>query len=452
MPANTSLSTTGFAQKNILALSIAALLSGLSGTASAAAFQLNYQSTEAIGLANAGRATLTDHASVIYTNPAALSRLDGQQVSANVSGVFPKTNISYPAASTQPVAAVGNARVPLGGTAEGDAVDNTVLGSAYWAIPNTGVDGLSAGVGFYQPFGFNANYEDTYIGRYWGDHSELTILTLQPTVSYRLNDTLSLGAGFTVNHVDGKLTRRMLSPLDALAPLQGRNPNNGLQSLIGDDIAYGWNVGGLWDITPSLHLGAVYRSEVDYDVEGSVRFSNVPAGVLPFTTGQYDAVLKLTTPENYEVSVAYDVSPSTKLHGSWIRTNWSSAKTLPIQIAGTAVGTFNTSETLGYDDTNLYAVGVSWQQTDRLGLRAGLAVDEAVTNLHPSARVPTGKRYLHTLGASYLINPKSSVDLAYIYAHEDKTNVRATNADSGTYTSTFQNRANIVAAQLNYKF
>ena len=95
---------------------------------------------------------------------------------------------------------------------------------------------------------------------------------------------------------------------------------------------------------------------------------------------------------------------------------------------------------------------MSWQQTDRLGLRAGLAVDEAVTNLHPSARVPTGKRYLHTLGASYLINPKTSVDLAYIYAHEDKTNVRATNADSGTYTSTFQNRANIVAAQLNYKF
>ncbi|WP_034279254.1 OmpP1/FadL family transporter [Alkanindiges illinoisensis] len=442
-----------FSKKSTLAVCITAALTGATGSAFAAAFQLNYQSTGAIALANAGRATLTDDASVVYTNPAGISRLDGQQVSANVSGVFPKTDITYPSAVTNPVAAIGGAQINLGGTAEGDAVEDSVLASAFWAIPNIGVEGLSAGLGFYQPFGFNADYENSYIGRYWGDKTELAVLTLQPSVSYAIDDTLSLGAGVTINYADGKLTRRMLAPLDVLYPVQGLNPNNGLQSLIGDDVAYGWNFGALWDITPELHLGAVYRSEVDYDLEGSVRFSNVDAALgLPFTTGQYDASLSLTTPESYEVSATYDVSPTTKLHGTWMRTNWSSAKTLPISIQGTAVGTFNTAETLGYDDTNLYAVGVSWQQTDRLGLKAGFAVDEAVAGLHPSARIPTAKRYLHTIGANYMFNPKTSIDLAYIYAHEDKAHVSATNADSGTYNATFQNRANIISAQLNYKF
>lgn len=447
-----------------IAISTASSLVASSGVM-AAAFQLNYQSTEAISLANAGRATLTDNASVIYTNPAGLSRLKNHQAAVNISGIFPKTDITH-------TSTTNNA-----GSAKGDAVENTVLGSAFWAIPAVG-DGLSAGVGFYQPFGFNANYENGYIGRYWGDHSELKVLTLQPTISYAINDKFSVGAGLTVNYIDGKLSRSMLSNYDAVAtaaqqaiqggavpanlPALGQlaastGPLNATQQLEGDDIAYGWNLGGLWNVTDQLHVGAVYRSEVDYKVEGHVEFTNIPTIVstnlgLPFSSGRYNTQLNLTTPESYELSASYDASPSTTLHTSWIRTNWGVLKKLPIRIDGTAVGTLNTSEALDYADTNLYSVGVSWKQTDKLGLRAGIAYDEAVTNNHPSARVPTGERMLYTLGAAYQINPKASIDLAYIYAKENRTHVNASNTDSGNYQATFENMANIVSAQFNYKF
>lgn len=437
----------------------------MNGAAMAAAFQLNYQSTEAISLANAGRATLTDNASVIYTNPAGLSRLKGHQAAVNASGIFPKTEITNTSTTNN------------GGTAQGDAVDNTILGSAFWAIPALG-DGLSAGVGFYEPFGFNADYENGYIGRYWGDQSELKIFTLQPTISYAINDKVSVGAGFTVNYVDGKLSRSMLSTYDAVARAAqqaiqgGANPQNlpplgqlaastgqlnATQKLEGDDIAYGWNLGVLWNPIDQLHVGAVYRSEVDYDVDGHVEFTNIPTIVstnlgLPFSTGRYNAQLNLTTPESYELSASYDASPSTTLHTSWIRTNWGTLKKLPIRIDGTAVGALNTSEALDYNDTDLYSIGVSWKQTDKLGFRAGIAHDEAVTNSHPSARIPTGTRMLYTLGAAYQFNPQTSIDLAYIRAVEKRSQVNANNADSGNYQATFQNSANIVSAQLNYKF
>jgi long-chain fatty acid transport protein len=453
-----------FSQR-ILVVAIATITVAPSSAVMAAAFQLNYQSTDAISLANAGRATLTDNASVIYTNPAGLSRLNGHQASINASGIFPQTNISNTSSTNSK------------GSAAGDAVDNTVLGSAFWAIPATG-EALSAGVGFYQPFGFNADYENGYIGRYWGDQSELKILTLQPTISYAINDKVSLGAGFTVNYIDGTLSRNMLSTYDAVArsaqqAIQGgADPQNlpplsqlaastgqlnATQKLEGDDIAYGWNLGGLWNVNDQLRIGAVYRSEVDYKVEGHVEFSNLPATVagalgLPFASGRYNAQLNLTTPESYELSASYDASPSTTLHTSWIRTNWSTLKKLPIRIDGTAIGALNTSEALDYRDTDLYSIGVSWKQTDQLNFRAGIAHDEAVTNSHPSARVPTGARMLYTLGAGYQFTPKASVDVAYIYAKEDRTNVDANNVDSGNYQATFQNSANIVSAQLNYKF
>ena len=42
-------------------------------------------------------------------------------------------------------------------------------------------------------------------GRFFGDYSEVNVVTLQPTLSYRVNDYLSLGFGPTFNRVEGRL-------------------------------------------------------------------------------------------------------------------------------------------------------------------------------------------------------------------------------------------------------
>jgi long-subunit fatty acid transport protein len=48
----------------------------------------------------------------------------------------------------------------------------------------------------------------------------------------------------------------------------------------GDDDAWGWNAGLMWNITPDMRLGAHYRSAIKYDINGNINIGN-PTVTLP---------------------------------------------------------------------------------------------------------------------------------------------------------------------------
>ncbi|WP_308726197.1 OmpP1/FadL family transporter, partial [Metapseudomonas otitidis] len=68
------------------------------------------------------------------------------------------------------------------------------------------------GLGMYVPFGLVTDYEKGFQGRYYGTRSEVRVVTLQPTISYKINDQLSIGFGPTINRIDGELTSATLNP------------------------------------------------------------------------------------------------------------------------------------------------------------------------------------------------------------------------------------------------
>ena len=49
----------------------------------------------------------------------------------------------------------------------------------------------------------------------------------------------------------------------------------------GDDSAWGWNIGVLWDVTPQTRVGAAYRSSIKYNVSANVDFDNPAVPTLP---------------------------------------------------------------------------------------------------------------------------------------------------------------------------
>ena len=59
------------------------------------------------------------------------------------------------------------------------------------------------GVGLYSPYGLVTEYEDNFQGRALATKSELKMVTVQPTVSYRFNEQWSAGFGVTYNDVRG---------------------------------------------------------------------------------------------------------------------------------------------------------------------------------------------------------------------------------------------------------
>src|SRR5690606_39970645 len=60
------------------------------------------------------------------------------------------------------------------------------------------------------------------MGRYHGLNSEVEVVNLQPTLSYKINDQVSVGGGLVISRIYGKLTSNSaVGPFDAKIEIEG---------------------------------------------------------------------------------------------------------------------------------------------------------------------------------------------------------------------------------------
>lgn len=89
-------------------------------------------------------------------------------------------------------------------------------------------------------------------------------------------------------------------------------------------------------------------------------------------------------------------------------------------------------------------------------LRAGLGIDNTpVTDEHRSVRVPSEDRTVVTLGMSYPLNDKMSIDAAYMFLKEKTSHVdrsKVAGFTPVTYSADYKGTGHLVGAQLNMKF
>ena len=172
-----------------LKTALAVAVGALSSQAMAAGFALNEQSISGMGTSFAGRSSSADDATTLFGNPAGMSRLKREEVSFGMAAIHAKSDIKD----------ANSAPVPTGSN-DGDMVPFTAVPMGYYVKPID--DNWAAGVGVYVPFGMITDYENGFQGRFFGDYSEVRVITVQPTVSYRFNDKLSIGFGPTFNRID----------------------------------------------------------------------------------------------------------------------------------------------------------------------------------------------------------------------------------------------------------
>ncbi|MBK9186767.1 MAG: outer membrane protein transport protein [Moraxellaceae bacterium] len=125
----------------------------------------------------------------------------------------------------------------------------------------------------------------------------------------------------------------------------------------------------------------------------------------------------MATPATFELSISHALNPNVNVHSSISLTQWSVIENLVIQKGGSASGPFKSSiEELDWKDSWAYSVGADWKAGDSLTLRAGLGIDKTpVSDSHRSVRVPSEDRTVLTVGLSYAINDKMSIDVAYMF-------------------------------------
>ncbi|MFP6851239.1 MAG: outer membrane protein transport protein [Pseudomonas sp.] len=394
----------------------------------AGGFAINEQSISSMGTAYAGRSSSADDASTVFGNPAGMARIKREQVSGGIALLQAKTDID-------------NASGSASGSNDGDMVPFIGAPMAYYVKPLD--DNWSFGLGLYVPFGLVTDYERNFQGRYHGDRSEVRVITLQPTLSYRFTEHLSIGLGPTINRIDGELTSAINNPIPGAG--------DGKVKIKGDDTALGYNVGVLFEITPQTRFGLTYHSKVDYRLKGETKVSG-PGVVIGSSAGTYDASLELTTPESVDFSVTHDLNADWTLYAGSTWTRWSRLEEIRVDnkgVGGALAGALTSiNEPQNWHDTWAHAVGAAYKLNRQWTLRAGFAVDQSPTNnTDRSPRIPTGDRTIFSLGTAWSPNDDVTIDLAYSYLKEDDTQI--TRDD---YSATYKNTAHGLGAQVTYRF
>ncbi|MGM0987523.1 MAG: OmpP1/FadL family transporter [Pseudomonadota bacterium] len=436
---------------NRLTLAAAVAAAAFAGQAHAGGYQINEQSVSGQGYGHAGRSSNVNDATIVFGNPAGMSFLDRAQVSVGGTYLDVSTDIDNASATRN--------GAPITGSSDGDMVPGSLIPYAFYAQPVT--DKLAFGFGVYAPFGSKTDYEDGFIGRNLGNYTELSVMSAQPTVSYRFNDQWSIGAGLTYNRVEGELHRQVPNPFNPTDPASDIDAR-----IDGDDEGWGYNLGVIFKPAPETTLGLTYRSEVDYTLTGDYRASDPSGLVDTFAPDRLrrDAELDLTTPETINFSLTQEMTDRLKLMfgASWAR--WSYFDEI---LVTDGQGDSITREEQDYSNAWAFSAGGEYQLNPQWALRAGVTIDKTPTSDDlRSARIPSDDRRIFSIGAGWTPVENLTVDFAYSYLTERSTQVDQERADAffdqntgqlvdgvvSTYSADYKNKAHGFGAQLTYRF
>ena len=407
-----------------------------SGSAASAGFQLQNQTGSGNGNAFAGAAAAAEDAGTIFFNPAGMTYLaKGHNISA--SGTLLYRVIDYSDTGSSAI-------VPsLGTTNGGNAGGFSLLPAMYWAYSVT--PSVSVGLGISPTFGNRTEYDFDFVGRNSGYFAEIAQININPSVAWKINEQVSVGGGINFAHNETHFKQGMT--LGALA-----STTNSLD-VKGDAWAVGYNLGAMFQITPTTRLGLTYRSELKFDLEGQQTAS---ISAVNGVTGTQEIKTVLKTPASASLAISQKVGDRLELLADYTWTNWSVVDV--IQLQNKTTGANLSALSYNFKDTWRIGVGGNYQYNKDLKLRFGMAYD--VSPVKSSAdrtmTLPDSDRTWISIGAKYQLSPNASVDVGYSHIFFAKENTTRAVLSGTTAIQNIRgewdNSVDIIAAQLNYKF
>jgi long-chain fatty acid transport protein len=422
----------------------ALMLVVFSGAASASGFQLVEQSASGIGNAFAGSAAVAENASTIFFNPAGMTQLSAREVSGGLSLVRPSFSFNNKGSTVGALAGTGE-----GGDAGGwAAIPNGFLS---WGVTRD----FYAGVGISVPFGLKTEYDDRWLGAAQSTKFEIKTLNINPSMAYRVNDKVSLGAGLNWQKLEAEYVR-----------IAGTTAGTSLikSSMNLDDSAWGWNLGALFTLSPSMKVGVSYRSKVKYHTDGDVRLSsdgsalgNATLAALIAAARQSDLKADITVPDTFVLSVTQKLGDQWDMLGDVSWTGWSAIPKVDIMRSSGLLSGQN-AQTLGtnFRDTWRVALGANYKYNDAWKLKYGVAYDQApvkgaYTRL---TSLPDNDRVWLSFGTQWTPDKTSRVDLglAYIFIRDSKINNNQTAESRGLVAGEYEGNIWVLGAQYSMSF
>ncbi len=446
-------------KKLFLVLAAAAIASG----AYAEGYQVNNMSAKQTGMGHVGTAMKLNSESIFFNPAATAFQTSKFDISAGMTGIL--SNVRY-----QSLPTLGNDYT----SGPSEKSDNKLSTPIHVYFNYKPTERLAVGLGFYTPYGSSMNWGDNWSGAHLVQEINLTAFTFQPTVSYKICDRLSIGAGLMVSWGNFDLSRSLLSPTtrrgliagmidpnitklegaiavlpdgeakqQAIAQLQTLQGAKGYlnstmnQSLVSAklegnaDVAVGVNAGFLWDITDEWSVGMTYRSRLNMKVGKGHATMNIDptaaaliaklGALSPGTElipgldkGTFNAELPLPTTVTWAVSFRPAVKWELAVDLQW--TGWSAYKALNVVFNEEELGIKPIYSVKNYSNTLAFRFGAQYRATDFITARMGMYVDESpVSSDYLNPETPSMTKVAYTAGVSLRPTKFMSIDLAYCY-------------------------------------
>ena len=373
--------------------------------ANAGAFAIREQSTYGQGTSFAGVAA-GGSASSMFWNPATMTQFPGVVSENGFTGIIGKANHTPQA---------GSALLPLGGVSNSAELGLVPNGyTTYQINPN-----LWLGLSINAPFALSVSFPDAWAGRDYSGDSSIRSYNATPSIAYRINDWISVGAGVQIQYMRVEFG-------------SGIGPTPGLDlKLSGSGYGFGGTAGITLTPTPTTSIGLGWRSQIDQNIHGTMV---LPGGVgfnVPFSTpGSIEATLKL--PNIVSLGIRQQLSPQWMVMGTVEWTSWSRIGTVPVnQLSGAPalIGGNAFRVPFEYDDGWFFSAGAEYRWNERLTLRGGVGYElSPINDQVRTPRLPDNDRFWASVGLSWAIAPFMRFDLAYTHLWIKDPNVNITAA------------------------
>ena len=407
-----------------------ALCIGVSA-AQAGAFLIREQSTIGTGLSTAGAAADGAGMGSAFWNPATITDYPGWQSSWSVTGIFPSANITANAGST-----LAGAPFDLS-PQSGNIGRNALVPASYNSYQVN--DRLWVGYSTTAPFGMVTKNPPVWAGNVFGMTSKVTSFDINPTIAYKITDTISVAAGLQVMWFGARLTSAI--------PF-----SSGVATLKGISWGYGFTLGTTWKPVDGTEVGLGYRSSVQENLKGSLTYGS---SVGPFL-GQYPAQEKVDLPDTLTIGLRQRITPDFTLLTGFEWDHWSRLGTVPVVYAGSGVVPQNIP--FDYNDGWLASLGGEYKWNQNLTLRAGLGYEKSpIDDANRQIRLPDADRIWTSIGASYKVSDKISLDFAYSHLFPTNGSITSTMplpppAPTINFFGTVTSHIDIVSVGLEYRW
>lgn len=404
-----------FGLRGVLRAGVAGVaLVAAASVAHAAGFQLREQSSEGIGNSFAGSAAKAYNASTIWYNPAGMMLLNGNQIASSTTYIMPQARFSGTSS--------------IGGPNGGDAIDDAAIGALYgfWDFSKD----VKFGVAVTTPFGLRTKYPTNWAGRVFGIESSITNIQVNPSVAYRVNSNLSIGAGLDFSYLGATLSNFA----GAL----------GVGTMTGDALGYGYNVGLLYEFSPMTRVGLTYRSAIHHTLKGDVSFSLSPAA-----SGDIDAAM--TLPQQVVLSAYHEIDPKWAVMADLQWTGWSSMKDITVNRSS---GAQLSATQEHWRDTFFASLGVNYKMVPGHTLHFGTAYDQGVVKSADlrTPRLPDSDRFWLSTGYTWDINKTMQWNIGYAHIFVKGANTDLNNGGGVTLVGNYAGSVDMISTSFSYKF